>query len=480
MKRFSLKSAVLVSIIMLLPALISAESDMSRLNRERIEVGRALLEMNAENWQSLLPHYTQDIEYHDPIVDIYGFDMMAQFLQRLLVISSPDLITTVEDEICINDQYMASWTMVGSFGGVPYSAKGTTIMKFRKRSTMVYYQRDYYSEGDIMANIPGLDEPLSMFRAYYRCAVDPTYDCPFGPANSELLPDAHSTGVDDSRHRDEQMPNIKDPKGDKARINIERKKIGRALIELTAENWPGVIPYLTDDYEYHDPIVNIYTPDTMAIFLGRLFINSAGLITTVEDEICINGVYMCTWTMAGQFDGVPFSAPGMSIVKFRPGETQSYYSRDYYTEGDIMINIPGLDEPTEAFRTYYRCAVDPTFICPLGQTMGAAAPGEKTAEPSSPSSQEVFKLRQNVPNPFNPSTTIAFEVPDGGAEISLRVYDVSGRLVRTLFQGYEPAGARTVTWNGTNDQGQPMASGIYFYRMTAPMYSEQKKMILLR
>jgi hypothetical protein len=69
--------------------------------------------------------------------------------------------------------------------------------------------------------------------------------------------------------------------------------------------------------------------------------------------------------MAGAFDGVPYSAKGMSIVKFRPKETQAYYQRDYYTEGDIMINIPGLAEPTMAFRTYYRCAVDPTFTCPF-------------------------------------------------------------------------------------------------------------------
>lgn len=69
--------------------------------------------------------------------------------------------------------------------------------------------------------------------------------------------------------------------------------------------------------------------------------------------------------MVGQFNGVPFDAPGMSIIKFRPKEAQAYYQRDYCTEGEIMINIPGLAEPTEAFRIYYRCAVDPTFICPF-------------------------------------------------------------------------------------------------------------------
>ena len=365
MKRIISLSLVIAGIIMLLSVVASAESDMSRINRERKAVGRALLEMNAENWESLLPYYTYDIEYHDPIVDIYGIGNMAQFLQRLIEISSPDLVTTVEDEICINSIYMASWTMYGSFIGVPYSAKGITIMKFHPGSTDVYYQRDYYSEGDIMINIPGLNEPTEAFRTYYRCAVDPIFDCPFGPPAASSLSQVPLTGRKDSGFKVDRRSGKGNSRSNSSRINRERREIGRALIELNAANWPAVIPYLTDDYEYHDPIVDIYGPETMAAFLGQLFANSSELYTTVEDEICINGLYMSTWTMAGQFNGVPFTAPGMSIVKFRPGETQAYYSRDYYTEGDIMINIPLLDEPTEAFRTYYKCAVDPMFDCPF-------------------------------------------------------------------------------------------------------------------
>jgi len=55
-------------------------------------------------------------------------------------------------------------------------------------------------------------------------------------------------------------------------------------------------------------------------------------------------------------------------MKFRPRETQVYYQKDDYTEGDIMINIPGLDEAVAGFRTFYRCAVDPTFDCPFPPT----------------------------------------------------------------------------------------------------------------
>jgi flagellar hook assembly protein FlgD len=63
--------------------------------------------------------------------------------------------------------------------------------------------------------------------------------------------------------------------------------------------------------------------------------------------------------------------------------------------------------------------------------------------------------------------------------VALRVYDVSGRHVTTLVDGFESAGRRTITWHGEDDTGQPVASGIYFYRLDAPEFSQVKKMILI-
>jgi flagellar hook assembly protein FlgD len=91
-----------------------------------------------------------------------------------------------------------------------------------------------------------------------------------------------------------------------------------------------------------------------------------------------------------------------------------------------------------------------------------------------------FHLRQNVPNPFNPVTKIAFDVPRGGAKVALHIYDVSGRLVRTLVDGFEPSGTRTASWYGRDDQGRPVASGTYYYQLTAPSFSERRKMLLLK
>lgn len=169
--------AVLLTLLFCVPPNALAESDSSRLNQERKVIGRSLLEMQAANWQALLPYYSEDVEYHDPVVTVQGIEAMGGFLARLFA-QSPDLVTLIEEETCINGIYSASWLMEGSFAGVPYRAKGMSIIKFRDRGTQVYYQRDYYSEGDIMLQIPGLAEPTAAFRDYYRCAVDPTAFCP--------------------------------------------------------------------------------------------------------------------------------------------------------------------------------------------------------------------------------------------------------------------------------------------------------------
>ncbi len=311
------------------------------LHQTRLRIGRALLEVQAPGVDEVLPYYAYNIEYHDPVVSIYGIENMTAFLYRLIIGASPNLVTTVVDETLIDDIYSATWIMSGDFLGVPYEARGISIFKFLSNSAQVYYQRDYYSEGDIMATIPGLDQAIGGFRAYYRCAVDPTFECPFtsAPVSTENNP----------------LKSVQN------QIGSDQLEVARQLVQIHAGNWTNVLPFLAANYEYHDPIVDIYGPETMAAFLGRLFAGSSNLYTIVEDETLTDDIYMATWTMAGEFNGAPFSAPGMSIVKFVEGTTQTYYSRDYYTEGDVMLGVPELAGAVTGFRHYYRSAVDPTY-----------------------------------------------------------------------------------------------------------------------
>jgi photosystem II stability/assembly factor-like uncharacterized protein len=90
-----------------------------------------------------------------------------------------------------------------------------------------------------------------------------------------------------------------------------------------------------------------------------------------------------------------------------------------------------------------------------------------------------LKLEQNYPNPFNPSTTIRYEL-SFGSKISLKVYNLLGQEVRTLFSGNRPAGVHSVSWDGRDNQGRSVASGVYVYRLEGRASSETRKMVLAR
>ena len=89
-----------------------------------------------------------------------------------------------------------------------------------------------------------------------------------------------------------------------------------------------------------------------------------------------------------------------------------------------------------------------------------------------------FFLAQNYPNPFNPSTTFSFSVEDDSALSSLNIYNIKGQLIRKLFQERLSRGSHQCVWDGKDDQGSPVSSGIYLYRLVSGKQRQQKKMVL--
>jgi DNA-binding beta-propeller fold protein YncE len=90
-----------------------------------------------------------------------------------------------------------------------------------------------------------------------------------------------------------------------------------------------------------------------------------------------------------------------------------------------------------------------------------------------------FHLHQNFPNPFNPETRMSFELPQT-AEITLEVFSLLGRRVKIVAQGKYDAGSHTVLWNSRDETGTSVASGVYFYRLSADSFSATRKMMLVR
>jgi len=106
-------------------------------------------------------------------------------------------------------------------------------------------------------------------------------------------------------------------------------------------------------------------------------------------------------------------------------------------------------------------------------------PGTAVVESRGDVVPESFTLSQNYPNPFNPATTIRFDLPRS-QEIELTLYNLAGQKVATLAQGLREAGTYTLQWDGRDDDGRDLASGIYLYRLQAGSQVETRKLLLLR
>jgi len=90
-----------------------------------------------------------------------------------------------------------------------------------------------------------------------------------------------------------------------------------------------------------------------------------------------------------------------------------------------------------------------------------------------------YSLHQNYPNPFNPTTTLRYELPKPG-KVEIRIFDLQGRLVNQLVSEYQEVGKYSVVWNGSDNHGIPVPSGIYFYQISTGSYSKTRKAILMK
>jgi parallel beta-helix repeat protein len=157
--------------------------------------------------------------------------------------------------------------------------------------------------------------------------------------------------------------------------------------------------------------------------------------------------------------------------------------------GNALCGIDGGDnisaDPLFCDATEGDYTLDPASFCapansPCALLIGALPEGCATSATEAPYVARATTLFQNVPNPFNPSTTIRYTIGNPGGRVTLGVYDVAGRLVRELFHGAAGPGEKTATWDATNTNGERVASGVYFYRLTAPGFQRTMKLVVLK
>lgn len=196
--------------------------------------------------------------------------------------------------------------------------------------------------------------------------------------------------------------------------------------------------------------------------------------------------------IVGPYLGVRFAfrpGPGATELKLltvslRPGKSVSLdesrvdLSRDEWQIVEIPMQDFAPDGPTEALvvsgfgpGSFY--LDDLRFLtAPLSEPTAV----EETRSEARP---ERFQLQQNIPNPFNSETTIGFTLVEDGP-VALTVYNLSGQRVATLVDGVRTAGAYAARWDGRDDQGRALASGVYLYRLRAGRHIETRKLLLLQ
>lgn len=162
-----------------------------------------------------------------------------------------------------------------------------------------------------------------------------------------------------------------------------------------------------------------------------------------------------------QFQNAPdFATLNDSIVTFAATSDQDFRSSWFNV---IASNNAGLTDTM----TYH--VVDPSKPFNPGTAITAAPPV----------SSKNFALRQNFPNPFNPSTTIEYQLTRHSL-VTLTVFDGLGRYVKTVHQGLQPPGIHQQLWDGTDQHGELVASGVFFYKLTVGEQQQIRKMLLVR
>jgi len=157
-----------------------------------------------------------------------------------------------------------------------------------------------------------------------------------------------------------------------------------------------------------------------------------------------------------------------AISKF-PIYKSSYFAID---QGPILIMIENYRSGL-IWNTFMRNATVQSAMAKIFQDIPSSVTSDLDDKPRS------FTLKQNYPNPFNPETTIQYEIPKA-SQVSIRIFNLLGEEVKKLLNAEKKAGKYTISWNGKNNLGQQVSSGLYLYRIEAGDFIQIRKMILLR
>jgi hypothetical protein len=256
----------------------------------------------------------------------------------------------------------------------------------------------------------------------------------------------------------------------------------------------GDYVYLTGEDLY---VVDVSTPDAPTLA-------NTHPIGGYAQDVCVNGdtAFVISDLELSLVDvTIPESATDISTFDLSLGG-ESWADELFYSQGYVyvachqsglvvIVNVMNPSAPAQA--GYYETGSYANDVFVVGDTAYVAdgyiglqiirndhvVSAENVQEPDVPSADPVLILDPCFPNPFNPTTTVSYEI-DAFGPVQLVVYDVSGRLIKTLVDTHMSAGQKTSEWNGTNSAGRRVASGTYFLRLETDQGVRARKIMLAK
>lgn len=215
--------------------------------------------------------------------------------------------------------------------------------------------------------------------------------------------------------------------------------------------------------------------DTVACcqYLKQLSEDDLEQINVVVREVRLGDCSETDWVSSKQGHEIQLMAIKDCSIPCSPVQDIEGWSDEAAARGDTIKLVFGACGETDLKALKESVARSENDV-----SFGTSEPQAKLSASSAPIGG--FQLNQNYPNPFNASTTITFTAPDGGGDATLEVYNIRGQLVKTLVDRNVEAGQHEFTWDGTDTDGNSVASGIYLYRLKAGDYVQTKKMSLLK
>lgn len=177
---------------------------------------------------------------------------------------------------------------------------------------------------------------------------------------------------------------------------------------------------------------------------------------------------------------IDLAAPSVPVVWIQapdPGDFSAYWAASGDLDGDGRIDIMPNGMAGDGPNNNRNNAGEAHVVS--GRLVAEILGGAVTAIGEEQSAPRDFALRQNYPNPFNSQTTIDYQLSETG-EVELAVYDLLGQHITTLARGIREAGAHAIKWDGRNQTGGNVASGVYLYRLSGRGFAQTKKLLLIK